>query len=138
MTPAESNHQTLEKKRAIDWLVILGPALLSLLATAAIIGLGKHSGWPLGQILGTALLATLIGTLAATALLYAQVKGRQVGQQSLSDLEIRVSNILESAMDPVITVDNSQRIILFNKAAEKVFRWPRQAVVGQHMNLLLP
>jgi PAS domain S-box-containing protein len=46
--------------------------------------------------------------------------------------------IIESAMDAVITVDESQRILVFNPAAERVFRWPREKVIGQKLDMLLP
>jgi PAS domain S-box-containing protein len=53
-------------------------------------------------------------------------------------LAAAVSGIVESAMDAVITVDEAQRIVLFNAAAERVFRWPRRAVLGESLDMLLP
>ena len=41
-------------------------------------------------------------------------------------------------MDPIITIDANQRIVLFNAAAEKVFGWPRDAVLGQPLDKLDP
>jgi len=49
-----------------------------------------------------------------------------------------LGGIVESAMDAIITVDEEQRVVLFNAAAERIFRWPRRAVVGQHLEMLLP
>jgi len=46
--------------------------------------------------------------------------------------------IIESAMDAVITVDEDQRVMVFNPAAERVFRWPRDKVIGQKLDMLLP
>jgi PAS domain S-box-containing protein len=41
-------------------------------------------------------------------------------------------------MDPIITVDEAQRVVLFNPAAEVVFGWPRAAIVGEPLDKLLP
>ena len=41
-------------------------------------------------------------------------------------------------MDAVITVDEGQRVVVFNPAAERVFRWPRDKVIGQKLDMLLP
>jgi PAS domain S-box-containing protein len=64
-------------------------------------------------------------------LLYRQIRERQAATGALHDATARVSDIVESAMDAIITIDDDQRIIQFNAAAEKVFGWPRDAVVGQ-------
>ncbi|HEX7607453.1 MAG TPA: PAS domain-containing sensor histidine kinase, partial [Usitatibacter sp.] len=50
----------------------------------------------------------------------------------------RVGGIVESAMDAIITVNEEQRIIQFNASAERVFRWPRAAVIGQRLDTLIP
>ena len=43
------------------------------------------------------------------------------GRSELRTSEQRLSGIISSAMDAVITVDEGQRIVLFNPAAEKLF-----------------
>ncbi|HSV82706.1 MAG TPA: PAS domain-containing sensor histidine kinase [Ramlibacter sp.] len=50
----------------------------------------------------------------------------------------RLAGLLESAMDAIISVDESQRIVLYNRAAEKIFGWPAAQVLGQPLELLLP
>ena len=49
-----------------------------------------------------------------------------------------LAGVLESAMDAIITVDEQQRIILFNSAAEKMFGWSRQEVMQQPLESLIP
>ncbi len=46
--------------------------------------------------------------------------------------------ILESAMDAIISIDAEQRVVLYNAAAEKIFQWPRAAVLGQPLDRLIP
>ena len=62
----------------------------------------------------------------------------QAATEALLNVTARVSDIVRSATDPIITIDATQRIVLFNAAAEKVFGWPRDAVIGQPIDKLLP
>jgi PAS domain S-box-containing protein len=50
----------------------------------------------------------------------------------------RLAGLLDSAMDAIISVDDAQRIVLYNRAAEKMFGWPAVQVRGQPLNMLLP
>ncbi len=52
--------------------------------------------------------------------------------------QIRVNGILASAMDAIITVDDGQRIRMFNAAAEAMFRIPAVEVLGQPLDRFLP
>jgi PAS domain S-box-containing protein len=49
-----------------------------------------------------------------------------------------LGGIVESAMDPIVSVDDQQRIVLFNAAAEQAFGWPRAALLGQSLAVLIP
>src|SRR5688572_32133434 len=46
--------------------------------------------------------------------------------------------VVESAMDAIVAVDEDQRIVLFNAAAERIFQRPRAKVLGQPLDLLIP
>jgi PAS domain S-box-containing protein len=50
----------------------------------------------------------------------------------------RLAGLLDSAMDGIITVDAGQRIVLYNRAAEKIFGWPAAQVMGQPLDMLIP
>ena len=50
----------------------------------------------------------------------------------------RLEGLLDSAMDGIITVDSAQRIALYNRAAERIFGHPLEAVRGQPLAMLLP
>jgi PAS domain S-box-containing protein len=71
-------------------------------------------------------------------LFYQQAAGRRASDAALQSAEARVGDLIESAMDAIISVDESQRIVLYNPAAEKVFLRPRAAVIGQRLNMLIP
>lgn len=53
-------------------------------------------------------------------------------------LAARLSGLLDSAMDGIITVDGDMRIVMYNRAAEKIFGWPQLQVLGQSLDMLLP
>ncbi|HSI53952.1 MAG: PAS domain-containing sensor histidine kinase [Ramlibacter sp.] len=50
----------------------------------------------------------------------------------------RLSGLLESAMDAIITTDEQQRIVLYNRAAERIFGWPARDVIGASLTMLMP
>lgn len=52
-------------------------------------------------------------------------------------LEGRLSRILDSAMDAIMTFDQSRRITLFNKAAERVFLCPAREAIGTAVDRFL-
>lgn len=49
-----------------------------------------------------------------------------------------LAGVLESAMDAIITVDEQQRIVMYNLAAEHIFGWSRQEVLLQPLEKLMP
>jgi PAS domain S-box-containing protein len=50
----------------------------------------------------------------------------------------RLSSLLDSAVDAIISVDDSQRIVLYNRAAERIFGWPASEALGRPLSMLLP
>jgi len=49
-----------------------------------------------------------------------------------------LAGLLDSAMDAIVTVDEQQRIVLYNRAAEKIFGWPRGEMLRQPLERLIP
>lgn len=52
--------------------------------------------------------------------------------------EIPLKTILETAMDGIISMDEQQEIVLFNTAAEVIFGWRADQVLGQPIDVLIP
>lgn len=52
--------------------------------------------------------------------------------------ERRLTNILDTAGDAIISIDEEQRIVAYNRAAQEIFGHPAQAVLGRPLDLLLP
>ncbi len=74
---------------------------------------------------------------ADTAVLGATASRREMEKQLLVS-QLRLEGIIDSAMDAIITIDEDQRIVLFNRAAEQMFGYSTQEALGQPLNRFLP
>jgi len=63
---------------------------------------------------------------------------RKQAEQALRESEERLSGMIGSAMDAIITIDEEQRITLFNLAAEHMFRCSAADVIGRPLDCLFP
>ena len=66
------------------------------------------------------------------------MSGDQQAQQELRDSAVRLNAIVESAMDAIITIDEHHTIVLFNEAAEKIFRCPVRDAIGTPLDRFIP
>jgi PAS domain S-box-containing protein len=66
------------------------------------------------------------------------VTQRQRAELEQARLAQRLSGLLDSAMDAIITVDEGQRILMYNRAAEKTFGWAAMQVMGRSLDMLIP
>lgn len=119
-------------------LAIFGPFLLLFSVTAlATIALALY-GWHMEIMLVVAALAGTAVFVLAIALGVILSTERRRSEHERRRIEDRVAGLLESAMDAIITVDAKQNVVFFNAAAEKVFRWPRETMIGQPLDRLIP
>ncbi len=63
---------------------------------------------------------------------------RQRTAAALLESEERLSAIINSPMDGIITIDEEQRITLFNPAAEELFGWRAEEAVGHLLERFIP
>ena len=63
---------------------------------------------------------------------------RKRAEEALRTSESRFQGILEIADDAIISIDSSQRIVLFNQGAEKTFGYTATELMGKPLDLLLP
>ncbi len=63
---------------------------------------------------------------------------RNLAERELEEMRLRMEGIIASAMDAIITIDQEHNIVLFNKAAEQLFAYKPEQVMGRNMNLLMP
>lgn len=60
-----------------------------------------------------------------------------MNQDVLASREL-FKGILDIAADAIVSVDESQRIVLFNQGAERIFQFQAEEVLGRPLDLLLP
>jgi PAS domain S-box-containing protein len=70
--------------------------------------------------------------------LRAKITERQRMEEVLRASQARFAGILEISPDAVISTDASQRIILYNQAAERVFGYTAKEALGQPLDILIP
>lgn len=63
---------------------------------------------------------------------------RVQAEREQARLAARLSGLVDSAMDAIVTIDASQHIVLYNRAAERIFGWPAVQVMGRPMDMLMP
>ncbi len=68
----------------------------------------------------------------------AQLIERVETEDALRESQARLAGIVESAMDAIITVDGEQRILLFNRAAEQMFRCTAADALGHPLDRFIP
>jgi PAS domain S-box-containing protein len=83
--------------------------------------------------------AALFGAIAAATAVFLGLITLSLARQLRVDEELksavieseeRLHAIIQSAMDAIITVDERQRIVLFNAAAQQIFRCPSAEAIG--------
>lgn len=67
-------------------------------------------------------------------------KSAQLGEacENLAQTEARLKGLVESAMDGIITLDESQCIVLFNAAAERMFGCAREEALHASIDRFIP
>ncbi|MCP3672424.1 MAG: PAS domain S-box protein [Gammaproteobacteria bacterium] len=63
---------------------------------------------------------------------------RKEAQQALHDKEERISEIVNTAFDGIITINERGIIETFNPAARNMFGYHEDEVIGQKVNMLMP
>ena len=119
-------------------LSVFGPVLALGAVTVLLAMLSVLLGWYPDTMQTLMTGGAVAVMLLAVILFFVQTQQRKDSDQSLHNLEARVSGIVESAMDAIITVDDREHIVIFNAAAEAVFGCPRGEAIGAPLSRFIP
>lgn len=108
-------------------------AVLTLLFTLNVAAFVR--GWDDPWLLGTVILLDML-VVAASFLGTVWIVAVLGGRRDMS--EARFAALVDSAMDAIVTVDAAQRVVQFNRAAERMFRCTRDAALGAPLERFLP
>lgn len=99
----------------------------------------EHTAPGSGRLSGGSEVSRLQSQLAALEQLL-EVQEQAVLKQSdrLESTLAQFEGILQTASDAIITIDESQRIVLLNRRAEAVFGYPASEIIGKPLDLLIP
>ena len=66
-------------------------------------------------------------------LVFRDISERRRSEQGLRASEARKSAVLETSLDAIITMDHEGKVVEFNPAAERVFGYRREALIGKEL-----
>lgn len=78
------------------------------------------------------------GTVRGFFVLVSDITRVKLAEFALAESEARLSGIIESSADAIISIDEEQRITIFNNSAHEIFGWTPKEVLGQPLEILLP
>lgn len=78
------------------------------------------------------------GAIVGAILVFRDVTQEYAAKRALIDSSKRIQEILNAVADGVITIDKRGSIESFNPAAEQLFGYTEQEVMGQNVNMLMP
>ena len=97
-------------------------------------------GTPRFALIGGGIMSLLL--FGAALMLSRSLKSSETHDQAMTsacrESEARLDRIISSAMDAIITIDHYQNIVMFNPAAEKMFRCDATDAIGKPLDRFIP
>jgi len=78
------------------------------------------------------------GRVAGGVLITRNLTGERRADRAVRSGEARWQSIVESAVDGIITIDHRGRVDSFNPAAERLFGYRSDEVIGRNVSMLMP
>jgi PAS domain S-box-containing protein len=114
-------------------------SLITIGAFTALVALAFFGRQPWAPAVAAVIGVVGIAVLVAARRAYlVEHRNRTANEQAVRASEAKFAGILEIAIDAIISIDESQRIIHYNQGAEKIFGYSAAEAVGLHLNELIP
>lgn len=87
------------------------------------------------------MLAAALATVVALALgawIWRRARRARAAERALSEALQRYESIVSLSADAIISIDDAQNIVLFNRGAESIFGWAATDILGRSIDVLLP
>ncbi|HEX6367289.1 MAG TPA: PAS domain-containing sensor histidine kinase [Longimicrobium sp.] len=115
------------------------------LEVAAREGRYEEEGWRVradgGQFWANVVITALrnpAGQLVGFAKITRDLTARKAAEESLRENEERLTRIVASATDAIVSTDDDRRILVFNRAAERLLGVPADRAIGDSLDRFIP
>jgi len=98
----------------------------------------RKDGQPIDVSLTVSPIRNSHGDIIGSSSIARDITDRKQAERDVRENRARLSGVIGSAMDAIISVDAGQRITMFNAAAEKMFRCPAWEALGQPLDRFIP
>ena len=98
----------------------------------------RNDGQPIEVSLTVSPIRNARGDIIGNSSIARDITERKRAEREVRENRARLSGIIGSAMDAIISVDAAQRITIFNQAAAKMFRCPAGEALGQPLDRFIP
>ncbi len=76
--------------------------------------------------------------IIGTVLTFKDITNRLIQEQEIKENEARIKAVLENVVDGIITIDEEGTVERFNPAAESIFGYSSEEVIGNNIKMLMP
>ena len=98
----------------------------------------RKDGQPIDLSLTVSPIKNAPGDIIGISSIARDITERKRAEREVQENRARLSGVIGSAMDAIISVDAGQRITIFNEAAEKMFGCPVNEAIGQPLDRFIP
>jgi len=81
---------------------------------------------------------SLLGIMSQVGVQIGRVVERVRAERALQASEAKFAGIISTSSDAIISVDEQQHIILYNRGAKEIFGYTTDEILGEHLDILIP